>query len=130
MSYREQAVLEILKAAAKRGDRAPFNHQIDGGSNTVQRLTKGEFIQVEVYAHNWRVIEIIETGERTAECPHATKPYKVTGGTIARDGRKTRYSKNKPTEDDSPPGPTDEERKERATAITSIRVAMPDIGNI
>jgi hypothetical protein len=76
-----------IERAAIAGARCPTNHSKENpagtllGGATAALLKEGK-IRVEVYAHNWRVIEILDgpnAGKRTQPPPYkyATKPYLV-----------------------------------------------------
>lgn len=75
----------LIERAAIKGERAPTNVSMDNPngqlhSGVTSQLLKQGKIRVEVYAHNWRVIEILtgpNAGKRTAMPPYkyATKPY-------------------------------------------------------
>lgn len=71
----------LIHAAAIAGDRAPKNPELNGGSSTVRKLIDLGKIRVEIYAHNWRVFELIDgpdSGARTAEDPKGGGPHRVT----------------------------------------------------
>lgn len=80
---RREAVLRQIIEAAKAGWRAPQLEDFDVKNvpQALRELTKRGDIRIELYALNWRVIEIL-TGEhrglRTAERPgRRSKPWKV-----------------------------------------------------
>jgi hypothetical protein len=73
----------ILESVAAEGKRCPQNHP-DGPIKTAtySTLARAGRIRVEIYAHNWRVVTIMEgphKGKSTARSPHrgSSKPYKV-----------------------------------------------------
>ena len=74
------AVFLLIRARAKAGERAPINDEFSGGTPVIQALAERGLIRVEVFAQNWRVIEILEGPEkgcRTKECPLGGEPYLV-----------------------------------------------------
>lgn len=82
----EAVVLAILREAAIAGRRCPTNPQIHkelirrGYSSWPAPLKPSELayrglIKSEVYANNWRVIEI--DGHRTAEAPNGWQCYLI-----------------------------------------------------
>lgn len=100
----DEKTLASITAAAEAGERPLTNDCLPGGSYAVSRLTKMGYIKVELWAMNWRTIEIVATGKRTMECPHsgAVRPYKIieaSGITLQDTGKKT---------------PSEEERKAAA----------------
>ena len=94
-----EAVLDILRAAATNKERCPMNEQIimmlkDQGYGGLpwglrpSELARLGYIRVEIYSHNWRVVEI--DGLRTAEPPRKigvppVKPHKVLDGAQERE---------------------------------------------
>lgn len=73
-------VFATIVDAAVKGERAPQNDVLPTGATS--QLARAGYIKVEVYAHNWRVIEIRSgehKGKRTQATPHKGegKPYKV-----------------------------------------------------
>lgn len=82
-----------IVAAAKAGQRCPTNRTQENPTGELRAgvttaLVKAKRIRVEIFAHNWRVVEIIDgphAGLRTAPPPYkfATKPYKVLDGRAA-----------------------------------------------
>jgi hypothetical protein len=65
-----------LERAAVAGDRCPVGSGPDAnpivGNGIVGKLCAAGRIQVDVYAHNWRVVTILEgphKGKTTAPCP-------------------------------------------------------------
>jgi hypothetical protein len=84
----------MLVKAAVAGERCPKSHPTGRGtikSALVTQLAHAGRIRVEIYFHNWRVIEILEgphKGRRTQECPKpGAKPYL----TIDKSGTHFRY---------------------------------------
>lgn len=86
ITAREQAtdenVYAYLLEIAKKGERAPTMEQIlyrfRGGVACVGRLAREGKIRIEVWAWNWRVIEI--EGFRTKASPTGARPYRVIQG--------------------------------------------------
>lgn len=91
MEELEAAILKIVIAAAKAGERCPtmdgFRFHLgkagvkgDGGRAITEMARKG-FVKIEVGSLNWRVVEIRMPGEhfglRTKENPRGGKPYVV-----------------------------------------------------
>lgn len=76
-------ILWWIKERVAAGERAPFNHEIRGGTATLQNmLRRGLISRIEVYGKNWRVIQLPD-GSRTAEPPFSNLgPYR----TFSRDG--------------------------------------------
>lgn len=80
-------VLAMLRDAAAAGLRCPANHEIRAAAYAhgltfpiecyPSELAYAGRIRVEVYARNWRVVEI--DGLRTMEPPRGGEPYKVIG---------------------------------------------------
>lgn len=82
-----------IEHAALNGLRCPINKTHGYGTlrmGVTSELVKQGRIRVEVYAHNWRVIEITSgpnAGKRTAPPPYKDwKPYKIYGWTTAEIG--------------------------------------------
>jgi len=79
----------LIEAAALAGERCPTNISGDNPTGTLRAgitaaLVKAGRIRIEVYPHNWRVIEIVtgpNAGKRTAP-PHNRnwKPYRILPG--------------------------------------------------
>ena len=72
-------VFGMLEAAAAAGARCPINDQLPYGATKM--LACNGRIRIEVYAHNWRVVEILEgphKGKRTMEAP-SIKSGKLRG---------------------------------------------------
>ncbi len=72
----------LIEECARTGQRAPFNDQVKGGSNTFRALADKGLIRIEVYALNWRVVEIRKgalAGQRTMEPPSGGRPYRIIG---------------------------------------------------
>lgn len=84
------AVYAWLLEIAKKGERAPTLDQIafqfKGGPSRVAALAREGRIRIEVWAHNWRVIEI--EGLRTMKAPTGNKPYRVVDGRSIDQQRK------------------------------------------
>lgn len=73
-------IFDLIVKRAFVGERAPINTEIRGGQAVLQALANQGRIKVEVYAHNWRVIEILKgpsVGARTKESPIKAPPYIV-----------------------------------------------------
>lgn len=74
-----------IERAAIHGARCPTTKTREnpaGGlpSGVTSELLKQGKIKVEVYAHNWRVIEILvgpHAGKRTLAAPHGRRPYLI-----------------------------------------------------
>lgn len=76
-----------IERAAIIGARCPTNVSQENPTGTLRNglttaLVKEGKIKIEVYAHNWRVVEILtgpNAGKRTLAPPYkyATKPYLV-----------------------------------------------------
>ena len=76
---RDDATFAIFVKAACEGVRCPKNDDLPAAAGT-GRLARAGRIRVEVYEHNYRVVEIRagdHTGKRTAEHPSGRKPYRV-----------------------------------------------------
>lgn len=83
----EEIILDILRDAARKGERCPTNGRLRvlakqrGLTNGVpvdcipSELAHRGLCRSEVYSQNWRVVEI--DGMRTQECPRGGEPYKV-----------------------------------------------------
>ena len=81
----QDEVFTLLVGAACRDERCPQMHP--HGPLTAQQngaiadLARAGFVRLELYALNWRVIEIRageHKGKRTAKCPHINRgPYKI-----------------------------------------------------
>ncbi len=81
METAEHRALAKIAIRAAAGQRAPFNSEIIGGSGVISNLVIDGLIRVEIYPHNWRVIEIHKTKARTLEPPNKKwKPYKILDG--------------------------------------------------
>lgn len=74
----------LIERAAIKGDRCPTNISMDNPDGTLRSgitsaLLKEGRIKIEVYAHNWRVVEISigpNAGKRTKAPPNEKlKPY-------------------------------------------------------
>lgn len=83
-----QAVLKILREVVEAGERCPTNDELaaelhERGFNGLPCraqpavLARQGHLKVEIFALNWRVIEI--DGKRSQECPHTSRgrPYKI-----------------------------------------------------
>lgn len=86
MGQRKRNTLEVLRGYAKRGERCPTNEQLSRDLmkqfghplshwHAPAELAYLGLLRTEVYAKNYRVIEI--DGMRTAEEPAGRKPYLV-----------------------------------------------------
>lgn len=84
----------LIERAAVLGARAPTNWSMDNPtgvlpSGVTSALVKEGRVRIEVYAKNWRVIEILKgpnAGKRTMECPYnGAKPYKIVPPLPARE---------------------------------------------
>lgn len=81
------AGFKLIEQAALNGARCPTNRSQENptgelASGITSALVKAGRIRIEVYAHNWRVVEILigpHTGLRTASSPYkgSGKPYLV-----------------------------------------------------
>lgn len=77
--------LGILEAAAEAGERCPTRFDLeDAGISQpgkhLDDLILDGLIRVEVYGHNFRVVEIMEgkaKGKRTMEAPKGYKPHLI-----------------------------------------------------
>lgn len=85
-------VFATLVAAARAGQRCPVTARegVPGlPTGATSALARAGKIKVEVYAHNWRVVEILEgphAGARTAPCPHENRgPYLIIGRETIRN---------------------------------------------
>lgn len=77
----------LIERAAIEGKRCPTNRSAENptgelASGITGALVKAGRIRIEVYAHNWRVVEILKgpfAGKRTAASPYkgSGKPYLV-----------------------------------------------------
>lgn len=84
----------LCEAAAVAGVRAPQGRgdsPIGLRSADTTALALAGRIRVEIYAWNWRVIEILvgpNAGKRTLAAPHGQKPWKIIDqhGSITRCG--------------------------------------------
>lgn len=89
MTLTPQAIeqgFRLIEAAALAGERCPTNATMDNPAGTLPAgvsaaLLKAGRIRIEVYPHNWRVIELVggpNAGKRTASPPNKNwKPYRV-----------------------------------------------------
>ena len=76
---------KTVEAAALRGERCPLNSKngVVAGlqHGALPALARAGRVRIEVYPHNWRVVEIIagpHRGRCTARPPnHAWRPYRV-----------------------------------------------------
>ncbi|MEQ8395031.1 hypothetical protein [Thalassobaculum sp.] len=83
ITERMTAMLSDLCKAARAGRRCPDAQVLRlmghiSATNTVLALAEAGKIKIEVYGHNWRVIEILEgpdAGSRTEESPLGGKPW-------------------------------------------------------
>lgn len=90
----------LIEQAAIAGARCPVNITMatpDGGlaSGVTGALARDGRIRIEVYAKNWRVIEILKgphAGKRTAPPPFkgSRKPYKIITTETVTDTQVTR----------------------------------------
>lgn len=72
--------LEKIVAAAEKGERCP--QALPHGPlqrDTVRELVEAGLIRSEVYAHGYRVVEVLATGRRTAPAPAGRRPYMIDG---------------------------------------------------
>lgn len=70
----------MIEAAAIKGERCPQNDVFPGKKGAVPELARQGRIKIEVFAHNWRVVTIMEgpnKGKRTKAAPMGSEPYKV-----------------------------------------------------
>lgn len=76
---------EILERAAAAGERCPQSGNFGPlKSHVTTALARAGKIRIEIYAHNWRVVTILEgrhRGKRTAETPYkgTRRPYMTIG---------------------------------------------------
>lgn len=80
------AVFAWLKDFVEKGLRAPTRDHVakefgNRGNDVVARLARDSRIRIEIWANNWRVIEI--DGKRSMRSPNGTAPYKVIDGRTA-----------------------------------------------
>jgi len=87
-----EAGFAAIEQAALRGERAPTNQTGENPAGTLRsgittELLKQGRIKVEIYALNWRVIEILtgpHAGERTKGPPNPSwQPYKILPKPVA-----------------------------------------------
>lgn len=85
-----------VERAAVAGERCPTN-ALKGQTNGVTHdaipsLARQGRVRIEVYPHNWRVVEITKgpnTGKRTAEPPNKHwRPWRI----IDQNGERRRYN--------------------------------------
>ncbi|KKL95774.1 hypothetical protein LCGC14_1851170 [marine sediment metagenome] len=77
--YQNQ-IFDIIVKRALAGERAPQTGEYKSLPPIIKVLAKQGRIKVEVYAHNWRVIEILKgsnAGVRTKEPSGPGAPYLV-----------------------------------------------------
>ena len=75
---RIEKTMGLIQGAVDADCQAPPNAIIPGGNRTLDLLVRERRIRIELYPSNWRVIHIIETGERTAEYPRRNNgPHNV-----------------------------------------------------
>ena len=89
MASIDQEVLDFVIECAVTGRRAPTLDELQhkwwrkGANDALRRLFHANVLICEVYAHNWRVIEVNvgeHRGKRTQERPgRRSKPYMVVG---------------------------------------------------
>lgn len=97
MPTREQldTAFATLERFAVAGDRAPMADTHGITSTLTTALCREGRIRSEVYALNWRVIEIMvgpNAGKRTAECPtKGAKPYLTVGRETVHHNRRRDY---------------------------------------
>lgn len=95
-----QSVFNALERAACAGVRCPVNDELSATSRSaVPALAYRGLIRVEVYGHNYRVVEILDgphKGKRTQAAPKGYRPYKVIdkGGAryVGAAGRRREHS--------------------------------------
>ena len=84
MSRSRDRTFHLLAEAARTGARCPKKGEIPWGKDHVAMLARLGHIRIEIYARNWRVVEIMtgpHAGKRTAPAPFpedgSGKPYRV-----------------------------------------------------
>lgn len=119
----QEVILSILREAAKKGERCPTLPQLRlavqclgfRGIQTTAHLTvlaRQGHIRIEVYARNWRVVEI--DGHRTAPSPDPyAVPYRVIGADSA-------FAQNVPLR----PVPEKQKASPKPTVWTEERLAQ------
>jgi hypothetical protein len=89
-----RTALDEIVNAALMGERCPINAAESAGGlprGATTELARAGLIRVEVYPHNWRVIEILQgphAGKRTAPPPNRKwRPYLIVDehGSLRRD---------------------------------------------
>jgi hypothetical protein len=84
-----QHAFGLFVAAAVEGRRCPTNEELGpGGRKAINELFRLGAIRSEVYARNWREMEILageHAGKRTQSAPDGWMPYYIV------DGRGGRY---------------------------------------
>jgi len=83
--------LKLITEAADKGERCPVNKNIPSAGTVIPELVRMGLIRIEVYQWNWRVVEIVKTGNKTKSSPYNGKPYKI----IDHEGRQTKSISNK-----------------------------------
>lgn len=85
----ELKTFNVLCELANKGDRCPVMDELRYLKLPInlRPLAEKGYIKIEIWVHNWRVIEIREgehKGKRTAESPLGNSPYKIIwiNGTI------------------------------------------------
>lgn len=89
---RVEAHFRLLEAAAAAGERCPqSNPHGPMSSESIAALIEAGRIKSEVYAHNWRVVTILDgphKGRKTAPPPAGGSPYLVNGVHVDRIARR------------------------------------------
>jgi hypothetical protein len=88
----------LLEQAAKRGERCPQSGNFGPlKSAATTALARAGRIRIEIYAHNWRVVEILtgrHAGKRTMPTPYkgSGRPYMTIGTETIMTTRMNRIS--------------------------------------
>lgn len=90
-SEQVQRCFEALQRAAVAGARCPLSGSDGVTSDLTAALAKSGRIKIEVYARNYRVVEILDgpnKGKRTRSAPVGHETYKLIDkrGTLRPDG--------------------------------------------
>ena len=70
----------LVQEAAAAGLRCPTNDHFKSNGGALRELAYQGRIRIKVYAHNWRVVEIMEgphAGKSTMRAPTSGPPYRV-----------------------------------------------------
>lgn len=132
MSAPIDTVFGLLVDAARKGERCPQGWQLGDRNKLVAALARAGRIRVEVWAHNWRVVEIAEgphKGKRTLKAPCGIKPYVV----IDKESKpesihlRTRAAREAFAKvvDRRPEGSTEEDRADAARDVFAQAMRVP-----